>query len=431
MKTSVKRLFISFLSFILILNQIIFAQKISAAVPLDTASTWARTSITEAVGKGFVPYDLQDSYTNVISRQEFCRLAVKWLEYATGNHINTVLTNNGLSRNPNAFTDTSDSDILAAYALGITSGVGNNRFNPYGNINREQAATMIMNTVRALGVNVSNPPRSGFSDISTASSWAQSGISFVHAYGIMQGTGNNNFSPSTLYTREQSIITFNNIKHRDLFGSVQDFSGDITKLLALGGKAKYSDLDNSILLCPAETQSYGNAFYPKELPNNFTVTYDFKISGSGTGADGIVCVFFAKKEINPAVGGYLNFSNGYGIELDTHRNIIGDYAAEDRILTNGTKLEKPDPDKPHIALIHEKPLNHLLYREDERVKSNTWHTVVIRVQDNRITASIDGDTLIDYTGIINRSNRHMYFTATTGSFTNNHYIRNVILQYRE
>ena len=51
---------------------------------------------------------------------------------ATGKKIDAILAEQGLSRSPNAFTDTNDSDILAAYALGITKGTGNNQFSPSG-----------------------------------------------------------------------------------------------------------------------------------------------------------------------------------------------------------------------------------------------------------------------------------------------------------
>jgi len=77
---------------------------------------------------------------------------------------------------------------------------------------------MIVNTCRALGADVSNPPPSGFADIDTAASWARNGIGFVRENGIMSGTGSNNFSPKSDYTREMSIVTFNNIKHTELPG---------------------------------------------------------------------------------------------------------------------------------------------------------------------------------------------------------------------
>jgi hypothetical protein len=52
--------------------------------------------------------------------------------------------------------------------------------------------------------------------MSTVSSWAVNGVNFVRANGIMQGTGNNSFTPKGTYTREQSIVTFSNIRHEAL-----------------------------------------------------------------------------------------------------------------------------------------------------------------------------------------------------------------------
>ncbi len=174
-------------------------------------SEWARDGIKDAIEKGFVPSDLRSNYKNIVTRQEFCRMAVKWVEYKAGKNIELVMQEKGVSRNPNAFSDTNDPDILAAFALGITNGTGSNQFTPNGQFTREQAATMIRNTCKVAGMDISNVTPAGFADIGNASSWAVDGINFVRNAEIMQGTGNNNFSPLITYTIEQSIITFNNI----------------------------------------------------------------------------------------------------------------------------------------------------------------------------------------------------------------------------
>jgi hypothetical protein len=177
-------------------------------------SGWAREGIVSAIAKGFVPGELQNNYTDIITRAEFCRMAVMFAEYATGKSIDDILAENNVSRNQYAFTDTNDQYVLAAYALGITGGTGNNQFTPNGHLTREQAAVMIRNVCRVIGMNTDNPPPSGFADMASASSWSADGINFVRAAGIMSGTGDNNFSPGETYSREQSIVTFNNILER-------------------------------------------------------------------------------------------------------------------------------------------------------------------------------------------------------------------------
>jgi tetratricopeptide (TPR) repeat protein len=184
-----------------------------ANVPnINTASAWARTDIKSAITKGFVPAELQNKYNSNITRAEYCRLAIKYIENKLSKNIDTILADNGVVKNINAFTDTKDADILAAFALGITKGTSEGKFSPNNEITREQAATMVQNACKVLGMDVNSFPNSGFADMSLVSSWAVDAINFCRANEIMGGTGNNNFSPNATYTREQSIITFNNIK---------------------------------------------------------------------------------------------------------------------------------------------------------------------------------------------------------------------------
>ncbi|MCL2004146.1 MAG: S-layer homology domain-containing protein [Oscillospiraceae bacterium] len=197
------------------------AAKISSttttAPNLDSAASWARDHIISALAKSFVPADIQGSYGEVITRAEFCRMAVEWAKYALGEtDLDAIVAERGdPDRMGDTFSDTDDPNILAAYRLGITSGAGGGLFNPDGDFTREQAATMIMNTCRAIGADVSNPPTADFADLSVTVGWAQPGINFVRANGIMSGDGTN-FNPTNVYTRQESIVTFNNIKPDEL-----------------------------------------------------------------------------------------------------------------------------------------------------------------------------------------------------------------------
>jgi hypothetical protein len=192
-----------------------------------TPASWAREGVESAIDKGFVPLDLQRNYDSIITRAEFCRMAVKWVEYATGKDIDAVVAERGMpDRMGNTFSDTTNPYILAAFALGITSGTTAPTadrpgvFSPNGQFSREQAATMIMNTARAIGADVSNPPTSDFTDMNLAAGWAHNGINFVRANGIMSGVAANppRFDPQATFTRQQSIVTFNNIDAETLPG---------------------------------------------------------------------------------------------------------------------------------------------------------------------------------------------------------------------
>jgi hypothetical protein len=181
---------------------------------LDAASGWARDGIIEACIKGFVPPILSNSFTSPITREEFAQLAVIWVQYYERKTIETILTERGITepiweRNP--FTDTNNVFTVNAYALNIVNGIGGGLFNPSGQITREQAATMIRNVARAVGMDVDNFPAATFADIGDVSDWARDAVAFVQHHGIMSGVGGNRFDPKGTYTREQSIVTFNRL----------------------------------------------------------------------------------------------------------------------------------------------------------------------------------------------------------------------------
>jgi hypothetical protein len=187
---------------------------------LYTAGDWAREGVASAISKGFVSTRIGTDFSDAISRAQFCQMAVRWLEYKSGKSIDALLAEKGLSRNPNAFSDTDNPDILAAFALGITNGTRSptatapGLFTPNVGFSREQAAAIILNTCKAAGMRADNIASVGYADINSASSWAIDGINFCYANGIMTGTSISplRFSPKSIYTKQESMVTFDRIR---------------------------------------------------------------------------------------------------------------------------------------------------------------------------------------------------------------------------
>ena len=178
---------------------------------VSSASDWAQDEILSAIERGFVPADLQGDYKEIITRMDFCRLAVNYMEYKTGKTIDEILAEKGLQRDSTAFTDVTHTDVLAAYALGIVIGAGEGKFNPYGQFTRQSAATMIMNLHKAMGYDVSDPPPSGFADADKIASWATAGTDYCASAGIINGGTGRMYNPLGKYTRQASIVTFYNM----------------------------------------------------------------------------------------------------------------------------------------------------------------------------------------------------------------------------
>jgi len=168
----------------------------STTYNLDTASSWARNGIYEAITLGIVPQALQNYYARNITRAEFTALAVLLYEKVTGAEITGRMT----------FNDTNDINVQKAAYIGIITGTGSNNFSPNMQFNREQAAVIISRLAETIGqpFPLSNPT---FADNNEISSWARQQAGQAQAAGIMEGIGGNRFNPRGTFTREQSIIT--------------------------------------------------------------------------------------------------------------------------------------------------------------------------------------------------------------------------------
>ena len=176
-------------------------------------SPWAVTEVADAIAKGFVPTSLQKNYTMAITRAEFAELAIQWLISNNVQLNDLYIANMGADwfNTSNPFTDTDNIQCKIAYGLGIVSGIGNNLFDPDGEITREQAATMLMRTCAVIGYDTTNIVDAEFTD-TNISDWAINAINFCKANNIMSGTSTNVFSAKSTFTIEQAIVTFNRIQ---------------------------------------------------------------------------------------------------------------------------------------------------------------------------------------------------------------------------
>ncbi|MGE4277757.1 MAG: S-layer homology domain-containing protein, partial [Lawsonibacter sp.] len=187
----------------------------------SNASAWATAQLEQAGALGLIPDSLRGGdMTKPITRAEFAAVSVKVYEALSGTAAIPAVTN--------PFTDTTDVEVLKAYNIGTTSGVGNGKFAPDALLNREQAATMLtcvfkkvsmpgwtLSTNSQFSLDYSKPAL--FADDEKISDWAKDSVYFMAANGIISGTGNNKFSPRATTpaeeaanyasaTREQALI---------------------------------------------------------------------------------------------------------------------------------------------------------------------------------------------------------------------------------
>ena len=172
----------------------------------DKPSKWAEAEVEAAIAKGLVPLSMQKLYKQPIPRGNVAEMFVMLIEKSSGKSIDEVMRERGVMINANAFIDTSDPSVLAANALGIINGVGNSRFDPNGTLTRSQIAAIINRVAKVMGIDTSGYSHS-FIDVS--GHWVDGELGWPSSVGIINGVGDNKFSPDMELTTEQAIaITY-------------------------------------------------------------------------------------------------------------------------------------------------------------------------------------------------------------------------------
>ena len=175
-------------------------------------SSWAKGEVDLAYSMGYVPSYLLSDFTAKITREEFCMLIMNNVHKYLGISEDRVLSRFDKEIDYSVFTDTKSEAALKAYALGILNGRGDGIFDPNGAITRQEAAAMLYNTAKLLGIE--SGELNVFADDTAIASWAKTAVSYVSSIksktngnAVMGGIGDNQFGPTGNYTKEQAILT--------------------------------------------------------------------------------------------------------------------------------------------------------------------------------------------------------------------------------
>ena len=198
------------------------AASVSFALDDNDMSEWAAAEIEEAVELGIVAENLQKDYQKNITREEFAVTAMMFVAYQNNmdfDDMQYLYINGGSLSKVSAdgitmFDDLADSEyanyIMTAAAMGIVKGKGNNLFDPFSPITREEAAVML-SRVCTMYASDKPAPESEVADMAdsdSVSDWARDSVKKVCALNIMQGMPDGTFAPKNPYTREQCYATF-------------------------------------------------------------------------------------------------------------------------------------------------------------------------------------------------------------------------------
>lgn len=106
--------------------------------------------------------------------------------------------------------------ISAAKRLGISSGIGGNKFNPGKEISRQEMFVMLYNALKAIGelpAAKANLSINGYKDLSDVADWALPAMTLMVESGSCAGTGDNKLNPLSISDRATAAqIIYNLLK---------------------------------------------------------------------------------------------------------------------------------------------------------------------------------------------------------------------------
>ena len=170
---------------------------------------WAQSFAREAASKSLLPYEFTNSYSENITREQFCVLLGNLIavrdNYTT---LEAYMADNGGAYLKNYFEDCNgvDNSVNILYALGIVNGRDETHFDPYGTITREEAATLLAKVAERY-IWVGTETQLAYDDTASISPWAKFYVTWANEYGIMTGITETEFSPQGNYTVEQAVAT--------------------------------------------------------------------------------------------------------------------------------------------------------------------------------------------------------------------------------
>ena len=164
---------------------------------------WAITEVSAAVAANLVPHSISgNGWQNATTRLDAADAIVMLIEKASGKTMEEIASERGWNLNINQFSDTISHSVTFLKYAEVTTGVGNNRYDPHGFYDRAQIVTMIGRTAETFfgkAVQGSNP----FTDVPT---WAAPYVGYAAANNITQGVGGNRFDPDGVLENQHTAV---------------------------------------------------------------------------------------------------------------------------------------------------------------------------------------------------------------------------------
>jgi len=203
-----KKLF-GFLVVLMLISLLSFTA--AAGSETNGPAVWATEAAAYLEKYQLIPNELFSDYSAPIRRDEFAAVLIGIYNEACQNHYT-------FPNEPDKFTDTESNkysaEIKKANIMGFVSGTSPTEFSPDRNITREDAATLIYRFIKLMYPQEDAVLNNVIADRDQIAEYALFAVEFCLSNGIMNGTGNDMFSPKGLITRQEAMVLMYNICKR-------------------------------------------------------------------------------------------------------------------------------------------------------------------------------------------------------------------------
>lgn len=169
-------------------------------------SSWAINNIEDLARTTIFESSRYKNFQGEVNRLDFIYFLTRAYEI-----IN--LTEIEVSDSYQPFTDTSDLWARKAYKLGLTNGIGNGLFDPYGTLTREQASVFFNK------ITYSNTTASYellFADDDKIASWSRDAVYRMRKMNILNGVSETEFSPQSACSTEMALVILYRVVSRSI-----------------------------------------------------------------------------------------------------------------------------------------------------------------------------------------------------------------------
>ena len=176
----------------------------------NAPDTWAVEEVNAALAAGLVPDSIANAgWKNPTSRLAAADTIVLLIEKASVKTMTQLSSEKGWNLNSGGFSDTNSQAVTFLKHAGVTSGVGDNRYDPNGQYTRAQIVTMIGRAAEAFF----GATAQGVNPFTDVPDWASPYVGYAANNGITQGVGGGKFDSDGVLQNQHTAVfayrTFN------------------------------------------------------------------------------------------------------------------------------------------------------------------------------------------------------------------------------